>query len=207
MVREEIIKKAYQCIDEVYPDSTNQDISAFNIDTFLDQAARIIVKIVPVRALGAGLDIRDVEGTRLASFEAGVGRIELPQNFQRLISFKISDWKYPLTEALDESSSRLQQQYNPILRGTPSRPVVFLLQGGKYLEYYTSNSKPTIAGQLTGFIDTFQGLAFDKVDDNYPTKLSDITAWKTAELVLSAMNDVQAAQICQTKTQEILQAL
>lgn len=207
MIREDIIKKAYQCIDEVYPDSTNQDISAFNIDTFLDQAAKIIVKIVPVRALGAGVDIRDVEGTRLARFNEGIGRIELPQNFQRLISFKIVDWRYPLTEALDESSLRMQQQYNPILRGTPSRPVVFLLQGGKFLEYYTSTITPTAEGVFSSWIDTFQGLVFDKVDDNYPTKLSDITAWKTAELVLSAMNDVTAAQICQTKTQEILQTL
>lgn len=205
MVREEIIKKAYLCIDEVYPDSSNQDISAFNIDTFLDQAAKIIVKVVPLRALDEGTNFAYSSSAFLVSFKNGVGKIKLPDNFLRLVSFKVSDWKYSITEALDESSPRYHQQYNPILRGTPCRPVVFITRGGQYLEFYTTNEDATLDNN--NWLDIFSGIAFDAVDDSYPTKLIDITAWETAELVLSAMNDVTAAQICEAKTQEILQTL
>jgi hypothetical protein len=60
---------------------------------------------------------------------------------------------------------------------------------------------------MSGDLDKAHCIAFDSVDDKYPSKLADITAWKTAELVLSALNDTQAAQICQAHTQEILQSL
>jgi hypothetical protein len=202
--RADIIRKAYQCIDEVYPESSTQDITSFGIDTFLDQAAKLIVKVVPVRALGEGQDIRDLSGVRLISFKDGVGCIQLPDNFIRLVSFSVSDWEHTVTEALDESSPRYIQQYNSTLRGTPCRPVVFLTQGGTCLEFYSTNLDQF---SMSGDLDKAHCIAFDSVDDKYPSKLADITAWKTAELVLSAMNDVQAAQLCQAKTQEILQTL
>lgn len=204
MSREQILKKAYQCIDEVYPDSSSQDITAFNIDTFLDQAAKIIVKIVPQRVLGKGrfmlLDWNaEVKWETLID---GVGRIMLPKSFQRLISFQMADWAHPINVALDVDSPRYIQQANPVLRGTPSRPIAFLTDGGEVLEFYT-----TKLPLEEDSIKEFRAFLLDTVDDTYPDKLQDITAWKTAELVLSAMNDVEAAQICQTKTQEILQSL
>lgn len=201
--RADIIRKAYQCIDEVYPESSTQDITSFGIDTFLDQAAKLVIKVVPVRTLGGGQDIRDLPGVRLCFLKDGVGCIQLPDNFIRLVSFSVRDWEHTVTEALDESSPRYIQQYNSTLRGTPCRPAVFLTQGGTRLEFYSTNlDQFSITGDLEA-----QCIAFDSVDDKYPSKLADITAWKTAELVLSAMNDVQAAQLCQAKTQEILQTL
>lgn len=203
MVREQIIKKAYQCIDEVYPDSNSQDITAFNIDTFLDQAAKIIIKVVPTRALGAGIDIKAHEDFEVDVID-GVGFVTLPPHFQRLVAFQASDWKLPVTTALYSDSPQYLQQSNEILRGTPYRPIVFILNGGENLEFYTSKASHT---SYIDYIKVFRGIIMDIVDDTYPEGLVDITAWKTAELTLSAMNDVQAAQICQTKVQEILGTL
>ena len=204
MSREQILKKAYQCIDEVYPDSSSQDITAFNIDTFLDQAAKIIVKIVPPRVLGGGSDMMlDWRGNmKWESLENGVGLIKLPESFQRLISFQMADWAHPVNVALDVDSPRYIQQSNPILRGTPFRPIAFLTNGGEGLEFYT-----TKLPLKDDSIKEFRAFLLDTVDNTYPDKLQDITAWKTAELVLSAMNDVEAAQICQNHTKEILETL
>lgn len=206
MSRSLIAQKAYLCIDEVYPDKTNQDITAFNVMEFIDQAALIILKIVPTRALDT-LALDTTHGgnnTVFLGINNGVGRIQLPSNFVRLVSFQVNDWSSAVTEALDDTSPRYKQQNNPILRGTPNRPMVFITDGGKFLEYYTTKD-PSVG--LSKGIKKFFAVFFDSVDDNYPYKLEDITAWKTAELVLTTMGDTSAAQLCQNKVTEILQTL
>ena len=205
MSRASIIKKAYLCIDEVYPDITDQDIPAFNVEEFLDQAARIIIQIVPTRALGRLVtDYTYSSAFAFLGINKGVGKFILPDNFVRLISFKAEDWSSVVTEALDDTYPRYKQQGNPILRGTPHRPMVFITNGGKHLEYYTT--KAVAEGASKG-LEQFFAVCFDGVDDNYPTKLEDITAWKTAELVLSTMGDTSAATNCQNRVTEILQTL
>lgn len=206
MSRASIIKKAYLCIDEVYPDIVGQDIPAFNVDEFLDQAARLIIQIVPARALdNLASDCTYSQGsTPLIGINNGVGRINLLGNFVRLVSFQAEDWSSPVTEALDETSPRYKQQGNPILRGTPRRPMVFITNGGKILEYYTT--KAPGEGPARG-LKKFFAVFFDGVDDLYPERLYDITAWKTAELVLSTMGDTAAATNCQNRVTEILQTL
>lgn len=201
MVRDEIIKKAYQCIDEVYPDTTYQDISSFNVDAFLDQAAKIIINTAPLRVLSSE-DIR--MSVTQVGYDNGVIRLLMPTNFQRLVSFKMEDWAHSITNFLDEDSPRYHQQSNPVLRGTPSRPAAFITSGGQLIEVYTTNANTSSSNKG---IAHFYAILFDTVDDTYPQKLHDVTAWKTAELVLSALNDTQAAQICQAHTQEILQSL
>lgn len=201
--RADIIRKAYLCIDEVYPDSTNQDIPAFNIDEFIDQAAKIIIMLVPTRALGEGTDMLTHEKLEIDICESGMAKLTLPATFQRLISICAVEWPHSVAVALDSDSPKYIQQGNKVLRGSLQRPVVFLLEGNTKMEIYSvKKMSPSI-----GALKEFKGLLFDTVDDNYPSKLHDITAWKTAELVLSAMNDVQAAQLCQAKSQEILQTL
>ena len=54
MTKEQLIKKVYRCIDETYPDTTEQDLEEFNIPAFLEEAVRWVVKVVPVGALGEG---------------------------------------------------------------------------------------------------------------------------------------------------------
>ena len=206
MSRASVIKKAYLCIDEVYPDITDQDIPAFNVEEFLDQAARLIIQIAPARTLGTlAVDYTNNNtDTPLISVIDGVGRIQLKESFARLVSFQAEDWSSVVTEALDDTSPRYKQQNNPILRGKPNRPIVFITDGGKYLEYYTTN---TTGEGLSRGLKKFYAVFFDGVDDNYPSKLEDITAWKTAELVLSTMGDTSAATNCTNRVTEILQTL
>ena len=56
MTKEQLIKKVYRCIDETYPDTTEQDLEEFNISAFLDEAVRWVVKNAPINALGEGTD-------------------------------------------------------------------------------------------------------------------------------------------------------
>lgn len=193
--RADIIRKTFSRIDEIYPDDDSMNMSAFNIENFIDDAARWVVMTVPVHALGQGEDFSAATHTHN---DNGSGTVALPQHFLRLISFQMSDWSLPLIGGLYQDDARYRQQNNSVLRGTPYRPVVFVCDGGHTIEYYTS---------ATGDIKVARCFAMEKVGDDYPDRLEDITAWKTAELVLSAMNDINAVQICQNNIKDLLQLL
>lgn len=193
--RAEIISKAFARIDEVYPDDDSLNASAFNMDKFLDDAARWVVMTAPIRALGEGVDFSAATHTHN---DNGSGSVALPRYFLRLISFQMEDWPLPLVGGLYQDDARYRQQSNAVLRGTPYRPAVFVCDGGRRLEYYTSASST---------IKVARCFAMNHVGDDYPDRLDDVTAWKVAELVLSAMNDTNAVQMCQNNIKDLLQLL
>ena len=206
--RSQIVEKAYKCLDEVYPDTPlSSDIDEFHIENFVDDAIRFIGRVAPVRALGAGTSFvpkqedKPQEGENITSQTDDnsylrVNPVLLPTGFIRLIAFQMSDWTLPVTEALYSDSPRYRQQANPILMGTPKRPIVFICDGDTNLEYYSS----------TGTITKAQAFVVSDTV-NYPEQLSSVIAWKTTELVLSAMNDAQGLQFAQNQIQQQLQAL
>lgn len=208
--RSDILKKAYQCLDEIYPDKQlPNEIEEFRVEDFVDEAIRFIGRVAPVRALGAGYDFKENnddapaianegEQTETSESDEPTNSVSLPSGFVRLISFQMSDWALPVTEALYSDNPRYRQQANPVLKGTPSRPVVFICDGNTKLEYYSSKNNT---------VKKAQAFIVDSTTDIYPEQLSSVIAWKTAELVLSAMNDVQALQFAQNQIQQQLQAL
>ena len=206
--RSNIIEKAYKCLDEVYPDAPlSSDVEEFRVADFVDDAIRFIGRVAPIRALGEGIsfipEVPKAEGEGAATTTTTtekdsylrVNPVPLPPGFVRLIAFQMSDWALPITDALYSDSPRYQQQADPILMGTTKRPVVFVCDGGKNLEYYSS----------TGTIKKAQ--AFTVGANDYPEALANVIAWKTAEMVLSAMNDVQAVQFAQAQLKQLFEAL
>lgn len=206
--RTDIIAKTYKCLDEVYPDTPlSSDIDEFHIEDFVDDAIRFIGRVAPVRALGEGTsfipEAPSAEGegaattttTTASDSYLRVNPVPLPAGFVRLIAFQMSDWALPVTDALHSDNPRYQQQADPILMGTTKRPVVFICDGGKSLEYYSS----------TGTIKKAQ--AFIVGAENYPEALANVIAWKTAEMVLSVMNDAQAVQFAQAQLKQLFEAL
>lgn len=205
MTKEQLIEKVYRCIDETYPDTTEQDLEEFNIPAFLDEAVRWVVKAVPVSALGKGAD-----GNKTS--------LEVNPNFLRLIKFKMEGWNTSVTEALSEDNPKYWQQQNPALRGGNSRPMVFLVDGETKLEphpYYEKNvtEEDENGGKSVKqvpAIATFQYFAMPSTDadyEKYPDKLLDITAWKTAELVFTMMQDTNGVAAAQAQIQSIMPTL
>ena len=196
MTKEQLIQKVYRCIDETYPDTTEQDLEEFNIPAFLDEAVRWVVKVVPVGALGEGEDHSS---------------LTLPEGFLRLLEFKMDGWKVSATEALSQNNPKYWQQQNPALRGGNSRPLVFLVNGETELEPYPYYEKEvTDKDGKTSTAPAINTLRIFKMPTgytNYPDKLLDITAWKTAELVFSMMQDANGVSVAQAHIQQILPTL
>ena len=206
--RTQIVKKAYKCLDEVYPDTPlSSDIEEFRVADFVDDAIRFIGRVAPVRALGEGAQLT-LSKTNDYTYSINV----LGGSFVRLISIKMSDWDLPITDTFYTDHPRYKQQADPILKGSIKRPIVFV-SNSNTLEIYSSG----------GSVDEARGFIVDKGSNviigpngsvvsgtythNYPDQLSEAIAWKTVELVLSAMNDAQGVQFAQAQLKQLLEAL
>lgn len=197
-VWDDIRGKALKCIDETYPDSDNANAAFFPVDDFMLEAARWIIGVVPAKVLGAGAEIPT---DKLDAHADGSGSLPLPADFMRLIAFRMKGWLRPVTEPIYDTDIRYAQQFNRTLRGGEARPVVVISRGGTRLEYFSS----TLGEQARIVEARYMGLP--TTEGPYPEKLKDITAWKLAELILSCMNDLPAAQLCAAKVNEHLQTL
>lgn len=127
--------------------SSDQLISINDIDTLtLDElirskiavSARIVETNAPRYLLDSGRAFGGTIGW-LDSVGMGTGIIHLPDDFMRLVTFQMSDWSYPVTEAITEESPEYLQQSNQFICGNPQRPVVAITQQpiGQVLEFYS----------------------------------------------------------------------
>lgn len=194
----DILKKALRCVDEVYPDSGDENLGFFPVEDFVVEAATWVVRVVPLRALGAGVELPTSE---LNPHTDGSGELPLPSNFLRLAAFRMEGWKRGVTAPIYDTDERYLQQSNLTLRGGENFPVVAICDGGTRLEYYSS-----ALGQYAKVADA-RYLPRPNVGEAFPENLANITAWKCAELTLASMNDVASAQLAAQKVTEHLQAL
>lgn len=198
MIKESIIAKASRCIDEVYPSPNDINAPFLPVEVFIGEAAECVIKLVPAHLLGPGtrIEINDAE------ISEGKGAWTLPTTFRRLISFKCKNWARPVLIPIYDTDASYVQQANPYMRGTAQRPVVALCEGESVLEFYPAVEGATAAMRYFGFDPQD-----DSLWDNIPEKLVPIIAWKTAEAVLTSISSYTAAQACQAKVNELIQAL
>ena len=152
---EELIKEAKVAIDEnisSQPLASLGDLDTLTLDEILlskvEDAARLVEESAAHHLLDAGKPFatsvtweNDVAGY-------GAGRTLLPTDFMRLISFRMSDWYRPVTEAITEEHPLYDQQSSRYLgvRGNPERPVVAIVHGesGQVLEFYSCQAGPGV---------------------------------------------------------------
>lgn len=193
-----ILEKALRCVDEVHPDANTANADFYPVSHFLLEAATYIMRVAPIRILGLG---KDLPVDDLTAYEDGSGSMPLPSNFLRLASFRMRGWRRAVNVPIFDDGPRYQQQLNPTLRGGEEFPVVALCDGQSRLEYYSSRLGPYAKVEVAKYFPV------PSYDEEFPTNLVDVVAWKAAELSLSAMNDSNAAQIAAQKVIEHMQAL
>lgn len=196
--RDQIRSKAYIYLDEVSPDVDSINVAAFPLDELLDEAGAWVVRTCPLHCLGSGTELPIVA---IKKREDGSGRMPLPHDFVRLLSFKVEGWNHKVTAPIRDTDDRYKQQSNKYLRGNDSKPVVVLCDGDKTLEYYSSSKG------VEAEIEIARYFPYTVINNNYPLILYNVTAWKLAELIFAAANDVNGMQICQNKIQELYAAL
>lgn len=194
----DILSKALRCVDEVHPEVNANNAEFFPSSHFLVEAATYVLRVAPIRTLGSG---KDMPIDSLTACEDGSGFMPLPSDFLRLASFKMKGWKRVVNYPIFDDSPRYPQQFNLTLRGGEHFPVVALCDGLTRLEYYSSSLGPFAEVEVAKYYPT------PNLEEDFPARLTDVVAWKVAELSLSAMTDTNAAQIAAQKVIEHIQAL
>lgn len=118
------------------------------ITSRINDALRLVASQAPVTMLGNGKAFADTVGWE-SRVGYGAGYVVLPDDFFRLITFRMSDWQVAVTETITSDNPlylRQQSRWSG-LRGTPQNPVVAIVQGdvGRVLEFYCCNSGPSVS--------------------------------------------------------------
>jgi hypothetical protein len=152
-----------------------------------------VESVAPIRLLDSSESLTGYTINWASDLEYS-GYVILPENFMRLISFKMSDWLRPVTQAINETDDLYLAQRADVkgVRGNYQKPVCAIVQSnyGPILEFYSCKSQ-------TASIQS-------AVVRNYPTIDSeggvDISAkcyqaviYYIAGLVFSTYNDTERA--------------
>lgn len=164
-----------------------------HIESKLEDAARIVISEAPLPELGTG---EEFASSIIWESSPGVGKgtIHLPQDFLRLVSFKMSDWRVSVTDPIDEQDPRyaLQQSRYAGIRGNPQRPVVALVPTpvGVDLEFYTCTGGESV------HVDKARYLSIPKIKEGQielPVKLKRSVCYMAASLVAGTLGRSELA--------------
>lgn len=164
-----------------------EDVETLSLNALIrakaEEGARRVQQQCPLHYLEDGHDF----GRSVYWEDGGCGYILLPEDFMRLISFKMSDWKRTLHEAIDAFHPLYARQSSACsgLRGNIYKPVCALVNRpeGKALEFYSCESYDAFVeeGIYCPYpkFDCFDGLDLSE-------RCYESIIYETAALVLSA---------------------
>ena len=114
----------------------------------LADAVRLVESEAPLSLLESGHDFGECD-TYIG--EDGKGFIILPNDFMRLISFRMSDWRRTVCETISESAPEyaLQSSRFKGICGSPEKPVVAIVRRseGLVLEFYSCRDNSATVAQ------------------------------------------------------------
>ena len=144
------------------------DTETLSLDAIISKNIELAAKIVEVNApyymLDGGEGFADKENPQAdnsvswASGEVGIGfgTVKLPDNFLRLVSFKMSDWDYSVSEAIPDSDPRYAMQFSRFggIKGNPQRPVVAVVQrsSGLCLQFFSCRGGEGVSVEIAQYI-------------------------------------------------------
>lgn len=160
----------------------------------LEAGARIAERDAPAYLLDSG---KPLSGSITFNDKIGIGRgrMKLPDDFLRLITFKMSDWFRAVTEPIAESDPRyaLQSSRHAGVRGNPERPVVAIVHEptGLVLEFWSCTGGEDVTLQRGRY------LPIPKIREEgieICEKLLQAVILQTAYLTASTFGDKERAQ-------------
>lgn len=175
------------------------------IDSVINDAARRIVEEAPVDMLELGHDFaEDIYWSDLEDMK-GCGWTILPDDFFRLVAFKMSDWRRKVTEPIEDTDPEYALQSSPFvgIRGNCERPVCALSRRpeGRVLEFYSCKSEDAYAVQAN--YQPLPQIGRDMSID-LPKRCYRAVIYYAAGLVAMNMKDVNAANVYFNKAMEII---
>jgi len=185
------------------------DIDTLSLDDIIAEelpvAARIVENSAPAHLLDGGKDFSGSCGWH-GAVGYGSGFIALPKDFMRLVSFKMSDWSFAVSEAISEDSPLYEVQHSryPGIRGNPQRPVVAIVTQpvGQVLEFFSCTAGKNV------YVKRARYIPFPRVDGakmELCEKLMDAVVYQTAANVALSIGNADAATGLGAKVKKLLE--
>lgn len=204
MERLELVNIVRKKIDEVaaadtpLQEVTIADESATDniIESLLDESAIEILLKAPFHRL----DITSATPSLMPdSTDKATGYIQAPDDFLRLVSFRMSDWQRPVTELAVKGDAISMRQYNKHIRGKTAKPVGVLAKNdtGIIIEYFSTNKSPHSLSE-------FLYIKKDTAENINNTQMIDALTWICAGKVLSILGNAQLAQNAYDNAQSLM---
>ena len=122
------------------------DIDTLTLDELIENkiadATRVVENQAPAYMLEGGIDFSGSVGWH-GEHGLGSGYMHLPDDFLRLVSFKMSDWSRSVSTAITDEDPLYDRQSSRFagIRGCPQKPVVAIVTQpiGQVLEFYSCN--------------------------------------------------------------------
>ena len=167
------------------------DIDTLSLDDLIHAKLADAVRIVGMEAPLHLLEQGHLFGRKNVFWKGmGKGWIILPDDFMRLVVFKMSDWQRPVTDAINEDDplySRQSSKWKGIC-GNPEKPVVAIVNHaeGKVLEFYSCKDD-------TASVEQAVYLPFPRIDEYGGIDVSErcykAAVYRAASLALASLND------------------
>lgn len=117
------------------------DTISFNdiIYAKLTDAVRMVEMEAPLHLLEQGHQFEE----NIVWSDGGKGWLILPDDFMRLVVFKMSDWRHSVSEAITQDDPKYSRQWSKWkgICGNPEKPVVAIVNRaeGNVLEFFSCN--------------------------------------------------------------------
>ncbi len=166
------------------------DSDTLELDTIIYSKLADAVRIVEMEAPPMLLEQGHAFGDSVVWEENGKGWILLPDNFMRLVRFKMSDWRRSISEAIGDDDPiypRQSSRWKGIC-GNPEKPVVAIVnrQEGKVLEFYSCNDD-------SATVDQAFYIPFPEIDKDGGIDVSEhcyrASVYRAASLALASVGD------------------
>lgn len=194
----DIVRDVKIIIDEntdnlsVLEQDTNQLQLEEIIKSRIIDAVRAIHEAAPSDMLDDGLTI---SGTPV-TYQDGTGYLALPDDFMRLIIFKLATWSRPVIEPISDTDPMYFAQHSRFkgIRGGTDKPVCAITTGtsGRVLEFFS------IKEGTTASVEKAKYLPLPKIESNDTIKicrkLVQPSMWQCAGLVMLTFMTADKAQ-------------
>lgn len=128
------------------------------IESKIADAARLVELAAPLHLLGKGVTFPDA--SQVVTWDSaqgyGPGSVPLPEDFLRLVCFKMSDWDHPVHTPIYESDPLYAAQRSRFggVRGNPQRPICAIVNRntGMVLEFYSCAQDANASISMASYI-------------------------------------------------------
>lgn len=152
----------------------------------LTDAVRMVEMEAPVNYLEQGHQF----GDSVTWSENGKGWIILPDDFMRLVVFKMSDWKYAVSNFITQDDPLYAQQFSEWkgICGNPEKPVIAIVNRaeGNVLEFFSCQDD-------SATVDQAVYIPFPKIDEQGGIDVSEkcykAAVYRAAGLALASVGD------------------